>query len=419
MEEIWKVDPQLADAVCREIDRQANKLELIASENFASLAVLQAQGCVMTNKYAEGYPGKRYYGGCQWVDVAEDLARERAKELFGCDHVNVQPHSGTQANMAVYMAVLEPGDIILAMDLAHGGHLSHGAPVNFSGQLYKVVFYGVDRRTETIDFDQVRDLARKHRPRLIVVGASAYPRVIDFAAFREIADEVGAYVMADIAHIAGMVAVGLHPSPIPYCEFVTTTTHKTLRGPRGGMIMCRQEFAQIIDKTVFPGIQGGPLMHVIAAKAVAFKEALSPQFKEYQSQILKNAAAMAKTLQDKGFRIVSGGTDNHLMLVDLRGKGITGKEAEGALEEAAITVNKNMIPFDPQKPFIASGIRIGTPAITTRGMKEAEMVAIGEMIARVLEDPSNAKVKKEVAAQVKALCERFPLYPQLQRECAG
>ena len=419
MEEIWKVDPQLADAVCREIDRQANKLELIASENFASLAVLQAQGCVMTNKYAEGYPGKRYYGGCQWVDVAEDLARERAKELFGCDHVNVQPHSGTQANMAVYMAVLEPGDIILAMDLAHGGHLSHGAPVNFSGQLYKVVFYGVDRRTETIDFDQVRDLARKHRPRLIVVGASAYPRVIDFAAFREIADEVGAYVMADIAHIAGMVAVGLHPSPIPYCEFVTTTTHKTLRGPRGGMIMCRQEFAQIIDKTVFPGIQGGPLMHVIAAKAVAFKEALSPQFKEYQSQILKNAAAMAKTLQDKGFRIVSGGTDNHLMLVDLRGKGITGKEAEGALEEAAITVNKNMIPFDPQKPFIASGIRIGTPAITTRGMKEAEMVAIGEMIARVLEDPSNAKVKKEVEAQVKALCERFPLYPQLQRECAG
>ncbi|RLD98403.1 MAG: serine hydroxymethyltransferase [Aquificota bacterium] len=419
MEEIWKVDPQLADAVCREIDRQANKLELIASENFASLAVLQAQGCVMTNKYAEGYPGKRYYGGCQWVDVAEDLARERAKELFGCDHVNVQPHSGTQANMAVYMAVLEPGDIILAMDLAHGGHLSHGAPVNFSGQLYKVVFYGVDRRTETIDFDQVRDLARKHRPKLIVVGASAYPRVIDFAAFREIADEVGAYVMADIAHIAGMVAVGLHPSPIPYCEFVTTTTHKTLRGPRGGMIMCRQEFAQIIDKTVFPGIQGGPLMHVIAAKAVAFKEALSPQFKEYQSQILKNAAAMAKTLQDKGFRLVSGGTDNHLMLVDLRGKGITGKEAEGALEEAAITVNKNMIPFDPQKPFIASGIRIGTPAITTRGMKEAEMVAIGEMIARVLEDPSNAKVKKEVEAQVKALCERFPLYPQLQRECAG
>ena len=419
MEEIWKVDPQLAEAVCREIDRQANKLELIASENFASLAVLQAQGCVMTNKYAEGYPGKRYYGGCQWVDVAEDLARERAKELFGCDHVNVQPHSGTQANMAVYMAVLEPGDIILAMDLAHGGHLSHGAPVNFSGQLYKVVFYGVDRRTETIDFDQVRDLARKHRPKLIVVGASAYPRVIDFAAFREIADEVGAYVMADIAHIAGMVAVGLHPSPIPYCEFVTTTTHKTLRGPRGGMIMCRQEFAQVIDKTVFPGIQGGPLMHVIAAKAVAFKEALSPQFKEYQSQILKNAAAMAKTLQDKGFRIVSGGTDNHLMLVDLRGKGITGKEAEGALEEAAITVNKNMIPFDPQKPFIASGIRIGTPAITTRGMKEAEMVAIGEMIARVLEDPSNAKVKKEVAAQVKALCERFPLYPQLQRECAG
>ncbi len=419
MEEIWKVDPQLAEAICEEIDRQANKLELIASENFASLAVLQAQGCVMTNKYAEGYPGKRYYGGCQWVDVAEDLARERARELFGCDHVNVQPHSGTQANMAVYMAVLEPGDTILAMDLAHGGHLSHGASVNFSGQLYKVVFYGVDRVTETIDFDQVRDLARKHRPRLIVVGASAYPRTIDFAAFREIADEVGAYIMADIAHIAGLVAVGLHPTPIPYCEFVTTTTHKTLRGPRGGMIMCRQEFAQIIDKTVFPGIQGGPLMHVIAAKAVAFKEALSPQFKEYQSQIVRNAAAMAKALQDRGFRLVSGGTDNHLMLVDLRNKGITGKEAEGALEEAAITVNKNMIPFDPQKPFISSGIRIGTPAVTSRGMKETEMVAIGDMIARVLEDPSSEKVKEEVESQVRALCGRFPLYPQLQRECTG
>ena len=417
MEEIWKVDPQLAEAICKEIDRQAYKLELIASENFASLAVLQAQGCVMTNKYAEGYPGKRYYGGCQWVDVAEDLARERAKELFGCDHVNVQPHSGTQANMAVYMAVLKPGDTILAMDLAHGGHLSHGAPINFSGQLYRVVFYGVDREKETIDFDQVRTLARKHQPKLIVVGASAYPRVIDFAAFREIADEVGAYVMADIAHIAGLVATGLHPSPIPYCEFVTTTTHKTLRGPRGGMIMCRQEFAQVIDKTVFPGIQGGPLMHVIAAKAVAFKEALTPQFREYQAQIVKNAAALAKTLQDKGFRLVSGGTDNHLMLVDLRNKGITGKEAEGALEEAAITVNKNMIPFDPQKPFIASGIRIGTPAVTTRGMKEPEMVAIGEMIARVLESPTNARVKEEVASQVRELCDRFPLYQDLQGEC--
>ncbi len=417
MEEIWKVDPQLAEAICKEIDRQAYKLELIASENFASLAVLQAQGCVMTNKYAEGYPGKRYYGGCQWVDVAEDLARERAKELFGCDHVNVQPHSGTQANMAVYMAVLKPGDTILAMDLAHGGHLSHGAPINFSGQLYRVVFYGVDREKETIDFDQVRTLAQQHRPKLIVVGASAYPRVIDFAAFREIADEVGAYVMADIAHIAGLVATGLHPSPIPYCEFVTTTTHKTLRGPRGGMIMCRQEFAQVIDKTVFPGIQGGPLMHVIAAKAVAFKEALTPQFREYQAQIVKNAAALAKTLQDKGFRLVSGGTDNHLMLVDLRNKGITGKEAEGALEEAAITVNKNMIPFDPQKPFIASGIRIGTPAVTTRGMKEPEMVGIGEMIARVLESPTNARVKEEVASQVRELCERFPLYRDLQGEC--
>ena len=303
------------------------------------------------------------------------------------------------------------------MDLAHGGHLSHGASINFSGQLYNVVFYGVDREKETIDFHQVRELALKHRPRLIVVGASAYPRVIDFAAFREIADEVGAYIMADIAHIAGLVATGLHPSPIPYCEFVTTTTHKTLRGPRGGMIMCRQEFAQVIDKTVFPGIQGGPLMHVIAAKAVAFKEALSPDFREYQSQIVKNAAALARTLQEKGFRLVSGGTDNHLMLVDLRSKGITGKEAEGALEEAAITVNKNMIPFDPQKPFIASGIRIGTPAVTTRGMKEPEMVAIGEMIARVLEHPGDPRVRREVADQVRELCRRFPLYARLQREC--
>jgi len=418
MEEIWKVDPQLAEAICHEIERQADKLELIASENFASLAVLQAQGCVMTNKYAEGYPAKRYYGGCQWVDVAEDLARERAKALFGYDHVNVQPHSGTQANMAVYMAVLKPGDSILSMDLAHGGHLSHGSPVSFSGKLYQVVFYGVDRERETIDFDQVRDLAMEHRPRLIVVGASAYPRTIDFAPFREIADEIGAYIMADIAHIAGLVATGLHPSPIPYCEFVTTTTHKTLRGPRGGMIMCREEFAQSIDKTLFPGIQGGPLMHVIAAKAVAFKEALTPDFKAYQQQIIRNANAMAQTLQDKGFRLVSGGTDNHLMLVDLRNKGITGKEAEGALEEAAITVNKNMIPFDPQKPFIASGIRIGTPAVTTRGMKKGEMVAIGEWIARVLENPGH-DVMREVAKEVRDLCERFPLYQTLRRECGG
>jgi len=418
MEEIWKVDPQLAEAICHEIERQADKLELIASENFVSLAVLQAQGCVMTNKYAEGYPAKRYYGGCQWVDVAEDLARERAKALFGCDHVNVQPHSGTQANMAVYMAVLKPGDTILSMDLAHGGHLSHGSPVSFSGKLYQVVFYGVDRERETIDFNQVRDLAMKHRPKLIVVGASAYPRTIDFAPFREIADEIGAYVMADIAHIAGLVATGLHPSPIPYCEFVTTTTHKTLRGPRGGMIMCKKEFAQAIDKTLFPGIQGGPLMHVIAAKAVALKEALTPEFKAYQQQIVRNARALAQALQDRGFRLVSGGTDNHLMLVDLRNKGITGKAAEEALEEAGITVNKNMIPFDPQKPFIASGIRIGTPAVTTRGMKEGEMVVIGEWIARVLEQPTH-EVMREVAGEVKDLCRRFPLYQTLRRECSG
>ena len=418
IEEVWKVDPQLAEAICREIGRQADKLELIASENFASMAVLQAQGCVMTNKYAEGYPAKRYYGGCQWVDVAEDLARERASALFGCEHVNVQPHSGTQANMAVYMAILKPGDTILAMNLAHGGHLSHGSPVSFSGQLYRVVFYGVDREKEVIDLDQVRDLSKRYRPKLIVVGASAYPRTIDFAPFREIADEVGAYVMADIAHIAGLVAVGIHPSPIPYCEFVTTTTHKTLRGPRGGMIMCRREFAQAIDKTLFPGIQGGPLMHVIAAKAVAFKEALTPEFKTYQEQIVKNAKALANALAERGFRLVSGGTDNHLMLVDLRGKGITGKEAEKALEDASITVNKNMIPFDPQKPFIASGIRIGTPAVTTRGMKEGEMEAIGGWISRVLEHPEET-VKREVASEVKALCDRFPLYPELRKECRG
>jgi glycine hydroxymethyltransferase len=418
MEEIWKIDPQLAEAICREISRQADKLELIASENFASLAVLQAQGCVMTNKYAEGYPGKRYYGGCQWVDVAEELAQERAKALFGCEHVNVQPHSGTQANMAVYMAVLKPGDTILSMDLAHGGHLSHGAKINFSGQLYNVIFYGVERTTETIDFNQVRELTLKYHPKLIVVGASAYPRTIDFSIFREIADEVGAYIMADIAHIAGLVAVGIHPSPIPHCEFVTTTTHKTLRGPRSGMVMCRKEFAQIVDKTVFPGIQGGPLMHAIAAKAVAFKEALSLDFKTYQQQIVDNAKVLAKTLEDHEFRLVSGGTDNHLMLVDLRNKGITGKEAEGKLEEAAITVNKNMIPFDPQKPFIASGIRIGTPAVTTRGMKEDEMVAIGRWISRVLEHPE-PDVIMEVSREVKGLCDNFPLYQALRRECSG
>ncbi len=413
---IWDVDPEIARAIYGEIKRQSFKLEMIASENFASYAVLEAQGCVMTNKYAEGYPGKRYYGGCEFVDIAEELAIKRAKELFGAEHVNVQPHSGTQANMAVYMAVLEPGDTILAMDLAHGGHLSHGAKVNFSGKLYNVVFYGVRRDTETIDYDQVEALAKEHKPKLIVVGASAYPRIIDFERFRKIADSVGAYIVADIAHIAGLVAAGIHPSPIPYCEFVTTTTHKTLRGPRGGMIMCKVEFAKIIDKTVFPGIQGGPLMHVIAAKAVAFKEALSGDFKRYQEQIVKNAKTLAERLTSHGLRIVSGGTDNHLMLVDLRPIGITGDVAEKALEEAGITVNKNMIPFDPEKPTVTSGIRIGTPALTTRGMKEPEMEEIGDLIAYVLKNIDKPSVRKEVYEKVQILCERFPLYRELLDE---
>ncbi len=413
---VWEVDPEIAEAILGELERQEYKLEMIASENFASTAVMEAQGCVMTNKYAEGYPGKRYYGGCEFVDVAERLAIERAKELFGAEHVNVQPHSGTQANMAVYMAVLKPGDTILAMDLAHGGHLSHGAKVNFSGKLYNVVFYGVRRDTETIDYDQVRALAKEHKPKLIVVGASAYPRVIDFEAFRKIADEVGACVIADIAHIAGLVAAGIHPSPVPYCEFVTTTTHKTLRGPRGGLIMCKEEFAKDIDKTVFPGIQGGPLMHVIAAKAVALKEALTEEFKEYQRQIVKNAKVLANRLVKHGLRIVSGGTDNHLMLVDLRPIGITGNVAEKALEEAGITVNKNMIPFDPEKPTVTSGIRIGTPALTTRGMGEGEMEEIGDLISYVLKNIDKPEVRKEVKEKVKSLCERFPLYPDLLKQ---
>jgi len=416
MEHIWNCDRELAEAILNEVKRQAFTLELIASENFASLAVLQAQGCVMTNKYAEGYPAKRYYGGCGFVDVAEELARERAKELFGCEHVNVQPHSGTQANMAVYFAVLQPGDTMLAMNLAHGGHLSHGAAVNFSGKMYNVVFYGVSKETETIDYDEVEEIALKERPKLIVVGASAYPRVIDFERFRAIADKCNALLMADIAHIAGLVAAGLHPSPFPHCHFVTTTTHKTLRGPRGGMVMCHQEFAQLIDKTVFPGIQGGPLMHVIAAKAVAFKEALTPEFKEYQRAIVENAATMASTLAKKGFRLVSGGTDNHLMLVDLRNKSVTGKDAEAALEKAGITVNKNMIPFDPEKPFVASGIRIGTPAVTTRGMGKAEMEIIGEMITRVIENRNDQGLIAQVRGEVEELCKRFPLYPEILAE---
>ncbi len=410
-------DPELFDAICRETRRQEYKLELIASENLVSERVLEAQGSLLTNKYAEGYPGKRYYGGCEYVDIVENLAIERAKELFGADHVNVQPHSGSQANMGVYFAALKPGDTILGMNLAHGGHLTHGSPVNFSGRLYNVVPYGVSKDTERIDYDEVERLAIEHRPKLIVVGASAYPRILDFERFRAIADKVGAYVMVDIAHIAGLVAAGLHPNPVPYAEFVTTTTHKTLRGPRGGMIMCREEFAKEINSRIFPGIQGGPLMHVIAAKAVALKEALTPEFRDYQKQVVKNAAKLADSLAGKGFRIVSGGTDNHLMLVDLTPKGLTGKEAEEALDRAGITVNKNGIPFDTKSPFITSGIRIGTPAVTTRGMKEEEMEMIASFIHDVLEDVENLSLQERVKGEVKKLCERFPIYRERLEAC--
>ena len=407
-----KVDPEVAHAIDLETRRQAGKLELIASENFVSEAVLAAQGSIMTNKYAEGYPGKRYYGGCEFVDIAENLAIERCKKLFGADHVNVQPHSGTQANMAVYFAAVQPGDTILGMNLSHGGHLSHGSPANFSGKLYKIIPYGVSKDTETIDFDEVEKLAKEHKPKMIIVGASAYPRILDFNRFRRIADEVGAVIMADIAHVAGLVATGLHPSPVPVCEYVTSTTHKTLRGPRGGIIMCKEAYAKTLNSRVFPGMQGGPLMHVIAAKAVAFKEALLPEFKEYQSQILKNAQAMADELNNQGFRLVSGGTDNHLMLVDLTAKGVTGKDAQEALDIAAITVNKNGIPFDTQGPQITSGIRIGTPAVTTRGMKEKEMRLIASYIADVIGNINDDHKIKAVAEKVKNLCAQFPLYSQ-------
>jgi len=405
-----KVDPEVYDAILRETKREAGKLELIPSENFVDEAVLEAQGSIMTNKYAEGYPGKRYYYGCEYVDIVEALAIERTKKLFGADHANVQPHSGTQANMAVYFALLQPGDTILGMNLAHGGHLSHGSPANFSGKLYKIVAYGVDRKTETIDFEEVAAQAEKHRPKIIVVGASAYPRTIDFRKFREVADSVGAVVMADIAHIAGMVAADVHPSPVPVCEFVTTTTHKTLRGPRGGIIMCRRDFAKTLDSRVFPGSQGGPLMHVIAAKAVALKEALSEEFRAYQRQIVANAKALAAELMAEGFRLVSGGTDNHLMLIDLTDKGITGAEAGEALDRAGITTNKNMIPFDTRSPMVTSGIRLGTPAVTTRGMKENEMKAIGRMISHILKNIKDESRITEVRKEVRTLCEKFTLY---------
>jgi glycine hydroxymethyltransferase len=414
MSHLWETDPEIGAAVLGELRRQSETLELIASENFVSEAVLETVGSVMTNKYAEGYPGRRYYGGCQFVDIGESLAIERAKQLFGAEHVNAQPHCGTQANMAVYFTVMEPGDTMLGMNLSHGGHLSHGHPINFSGKYFNVVQYGVREDDETVDFDALRQLAHKHKPKLMMVGASAYPRTLDFAKFREICDEVGAVLVADIAHIAGLVATGLHPTPVGVADYITTTTHKTLRGPRAGMIMCKEEYAKDLDRVVFPGIQGGPLMHVIAAKAVCLAEALKPEFKEYQKQIVANAARLASRLAENGLRIVSGGTDTHLMLVDLRPFQLTGKVAEKRLEEAGITVNKNTIPFDPEKPFVTSGIRIGTPALTTRGMKEPEMEAIGGMIARVLKDIENDVVVAEVREEVRELCERFPLYAEMK-----
>ncbi|OGP23703.1 MAG: serine hydroxymethyltransferase [Deltaproteobacteria bacterium GWC2_56_8] len=413
MSELKNFDPEIYESIRLETERQEYKLELIASENLVSEAVLEASGSVMTNKYAEGYPGKRYYGGCEFVDIAERLAIERAKKLFGAEHVNVQPHSGSQANMAVYMAAVKPGETVLGMNLSHGGHLTHGSPVNFSGILYNIVSYGVRRDNQRIDMDEVRALAKTHRPKMIVVGASAYPRIIDFKAFREIADEVGAVVMVDIAHIAGLVVAGLHPSPVPHAEFVTTTTHKTLRGPRSGMIMCREAFVKQIDKLIFPGIQGGPLMHIIAAKAVAFKEALDPSFTVYQRQVLKNAKVLSDELMKLGYDLVSGGTDNHLMLVDLTKQDITGKEAEEALVKAGITVNKNTIPFETRSPFVTSGIRIGVPAVTTKGMKEGEMKVIASFIDRAIKARADETKLAGIKAEVKELCVRFPFYAKL------
>jgi glycine hydroxymethyltransferase len=407
MSNLKNMDPEIFEAIKNEENRQKYTIELIASENFVSQEVLEAQGSVLTNKYAEGYPGKKYYGGCKYIDIIENLAIERAKKIFKAEHANVQPHSGSQANMAVYFSVLEVGDTILAMNLSHGGHLTHGSPVNFSGRFFNIIPYGVGKDSGRIDYDNLRDLAIKNKPKLIIAGASAYPREIDFSVFRSIADEVGAYLMADIAHIAGLIIAGLHQSAVPHCHFVTTTTHKTLRGPRGGLILCKEEYGQAIDKTIFPGIQGGPLMHVIAAKAVCFKEAMTPEFMNYQKQIVKNAKTLAEKLMELGYNLVSSGTDNHLMLLDLRNKGITGKQAEKALEEAGITVNKNMVPFDPQKPWVASGIRIGTPAVTTRGMKEKGMGVIAEMINRVLSDTENQKIKDEVRKEVESFCKKF------------
>ncbi len=413
MKHLQSADKQVYDAIQKELGRQRDKIELIASENFVSPAVMEAQGSVLTNKYAEGYPGRRYYGGCEYVDIVEDLARDRAKEIFGAEHVNVQPHSGAQANMGVYFTILEPGDTVLGMNLSHGGHLTHGSPVNFSGMLYNFVEYGVDSENEFIDYDKVLKAAKQHKPKLIVAGASAYPRALDFAKFREIADEVGAYLMVDMAHIAGLVAAGLHQNPVPYSDFVTTTTHKTLRGPRGGMIFCKEEFAKQIDKSIFPGIQGGPLMHVIASKAVALGEVLQPEFKEYGKQIIENAKRLGETLTAEGVPLVSGGTDNHLLLINLTNLQVTGKAAEETLDSIGITVNKNAVPFDKESPFVTSGIRIGTAAVTTRGFGLEEMDEIAKIIALVVKNIEDEEKIEEARARVNALTERFPMYTDL------
>jgi glycine hydroxymethyltransferase len=409
-----QADPDIAQAIAHEAERQHDGLELIASENFVSQAVLQAAGSVFTNKYAEGYPGKRYYGGCEYADVVENLARDRAKQLFGADHANVQPHSGSQANMAAYMSILKPGDSILGLNLAHGGHLTHGHPLNFSGKMYKIIPYGVRKDTETIDYDELEQIAEKERPTLMVGGGSAYARIIDFARMRKIADKVNAKYMVDMAHFAGLVAGGAHPSPVPHCHIVTTTTHKTLRGPRAGMVLCQQEFAASLDKTVFPGIQGGPLVHVMAAKAVCFREALQPEFKDYANQVVANARILAKKMMDEGFRVISGGTDTHLFLMDVFSKGMLGSEAENALGQAGITVNKNAIPFDANPPLKPSGIRIGTPALTTRGMKEKEMLQVGSFIAEALNNYKDAGALGRIRRQVRELADAFPLYPELR-----
>lgn len=410
MSKLREVDPEVWEAIYGETKRQAETLELIASENFVDDAVLEAAGSVMTNKYSEGYPGKRYYGGCQFMDMVENLARDRAKELFGCEHANVQPHSGSQANMGVYFSVMKPGDTMLGLNLSHGGHLTHGHPVNFSGKFFNVVPYGVNKETEVIDYDELMKIAKEAKPKMIVAGASAYPREMDFAKFREVADETGALLMVDIAHIAGLIVAGIHQSPVPFADFVTTTTHKTLRGPRGGMIMCKKKYRKELDREIMPGVQGGPLMHIIAAKAVAFKEAMKPEFKEYQHQIVKNAKTLAQELVNYGYHVVSGGTDTHLMLVSFIERNMTGKVVEEALEMAGITVNKNTVPFDPQKPFITSGIRIGTPALTTRGMKEPEMKKVASFIHEVISDIGKEEVYQKVKKDVLELCRKFPLY---------